>query len=244
MGRILWELQASGVSLNRLAFIFGMDRKTVVRKVRGLAGEARIEHEAWQRKEAKRTKRKAVQFDDLETAEHTKCKPVSVALAVDPETRKILSFQVSRMPAKGLLAAISRRKYGYRRDERPDGWNRLMEELKPMVAPDVEILSDQNPHYPHYVRKHLPESIHKTVKGQRGCVSGQGELKKIGHDPLFALNHTCAMFRANVNRLFRKTWCISKTIQGLQDHLILYTVFHNQRLTQKERKMRRFRLTA
>ena len=42
-----------------------------------------------------------VQFDDLETSEHTKCKPLSVALAVDPKTRKILNFKVNQMLLQG-----------------------------------------------------------------------------------------------------------------------------------------------
>jgi len=65
----------------------------------------------------------------------------------------------------------------------------------------------------------------------RGSVSGQGELKKLRFDPLFSLNHTCAMLRANLNRLFRRTWCMSKTIQGLIDHLSLYVIYHNLVLT-------------
>jgi len=40
------------------------------------------------------------------------------------------------------------------------------------------------------------EATHRTVKGRRGSIAGQGELKKIGFDPLFSLNHTCAMLRA------------------------------------------------
>ncbi|MBU6155196.1 MAG: hypothetical protein KGP28_12905, partial [Bdellovibrionales bacterium] len=49
--------------------------------------------------------------------------------------------------------------------------------------------------------------------------------------PIFSLNHTCAMLRANLNRLFRRTWCTTKTIQGLIDHLSIYVAFHNRRLT-------------
>jgi hypothetical protein len=115
-------LLSSGVSQRRAALLLRLNRKTVVRKFRFLAEEARREHALWlvQFKERPLT---LVQFDDLETSEHTKCKPLSVALAVEPGTRKILGFQVSQMPPKGLLAKIARRKYGPRRDRRPEGWN-------------------------------------------------------------------------------------------------------------------------
>jgi hypothetical protein len=172
-----------------------------------------------------------IQFDDLETHEHSKCKPLSVAIAVEKSTRKVLGFQVSRMPAKGRLSKIARRKYGHRADERRVGWNGLLLSLKPYVSPSATIMTDDNPHYPKVVRRHFPNAIHKTVKGGRGSSSGQGEIKKLKFDPIFSLNHTCAMLRANLNRLFRKTWCTTKTIQGLTDHLSIYVAFHNRRLT-------------
>ena len=55
-----------------------------------------------------------VEFDDLETFEHTKCKPLSVTLMVEYKTRRILGFEVSQMPAKGRIAHIARKKYGPR----------------------------------------------------------------------------------------------------------------------------------
>jgi hypothetical protein len=174
-----------------------------------------------------------VQFDDLETSEHSKCKPLSVAIAVEPKTRKILSFHVSRMPAKGHLAPIARKKYGPRFDERPSGWRRMMEDLEPIVCPSdrTMLVSDENPHYPRFVKRYFPKAQHCPTPGRRGCIAGQGELKKIGFDPLFSLNHSCAMLRANLNRLFRRTWCTTKTREGLLDHLAIYVNFHNRVLT-------------
>jgi transposase-like protein len=224
-------LMNSGVSQRRAAMILRVNRKTVVRRYRFLAAQERMRHELWVKMEYGHSKLEYVQFDDLETAEHTKCKPLSVALAVDPKTRKILNFQVNQMPAKGHLAKTALHKYGYRRDERAKGWDQMMKDLKPIVHANVRFHSDENPHYGRFVRRHHPNSIHETVKGGRGAVTGQGELKKLRFDPLFSLNHTCAMLRANLNRLFRRTWCISKTKQGLIDHLSIYVTYHNQVLT-------------
>jgi len=58
-------------------------------------------------------------------------------------------------------------------------------------------------------------------------VAGQGELKKIGFDPLFSLNHTAAMIRDGVSRLVRKTWGNSKRMDRLEDHLFVYAHYHN-----------------
>lgn len=226
----LEKLLSSGVSQRRAAVILGVNRKTVVRKFRFLSEQARLKQIRWRETLAVRPL-SYVQFDDLETSEHSKCKPLSVALAVEPKTRKILGFQVSSMPAKGHLSKVALRKYGPRKDDRGQGWDALFRELKPFVSPRCEFLSDENPHYPRYLRRHFPMATHPRAKGQRGCIAGQGELKKIGFDPLFSLNHTCAMLRANMNRLFRRTWCTTKTQAGLIDHLWIYVNYHNQRLT-------------
>ena len=230
LNRPLELLLCSGVSQRRAARILRTNPKTVVRKMRFLAVQARRRHLIFL-EEMKTRPLTEIQFDDLETSEHSKCKPLSVALAVDPETRKILSFQVSQMPAKGRLALISRRKYGVRRDERLLGWNTLFASLKSIVTEDARFLSDENPHYPRPLHKHHPKCRHEAVPGVRGCITGQGELKKLGNDPLFALNHTCAMLRANLNRLFRKTWCTTKKREGLIDHLSLYASYHNEVIT-------------
>ena len=135
------------------------------------------------------------------------------------------------MPAKGLLARKVPKKYLPRKDERMEGWDQLLKRLTPVIAKDAEGKSDDHPFYPVVLKRHLPGVRHETVKGGRGAITGQGELKKLVFDPIFSLNHTCAMLRANLNRLFRKTWCTTKTIQGLVDHLSLYVRFHNTRLT-------------
>jgi hypothetical protein len=135
------------------------------------------------------------------------------------------------MSAKGSLSKIALKKYGPRKDERKGGWNSLMEKLKPVISPQAEFWSDENPIYSGVMRKYFPNANHHTVKGGRGAITGQGELKKLVYDPIFSLNHTCAMLRANLNRLFRKTWCTTKTVEGLIDHVSLYVRFHNASLT-------------
>jgi len=165
-------------------------------------------------------------FDEMETFEHTKFKPLSIALAVSNE-RFILSTQVAPMPAKGLLVVKALKKYGYRRDQRPRALKRMFEELSPLVEERARFKSDECPRYPAPLKKAFPHSVHETTKGGRAAVVGQGELKKLAWDPIFALNHTAAMLRANLNRLFRRTWCTTKTVQGLNDHLALYTAYHN-----------------
>jgi transposase-like protein len=231
LNRKIPELYTSGVSQRRIALIFRINRKTVARTLKLFGSIETQRQETFLKANYSPKPLVEVQFDDLETSIHTKCKPVSVTLAIDPQTRKILNFKVSSMPAKGLLAEISRKKYGKRPDERPVQWDLLMKELKPYVLPTAVWSSDENPHYPAHLKRHHPLAIHKRNKGGRGSDTGQGELKRLKFDPLFSLNHTCAMLRANMNRLFRRTWCTSKTMEGLKTHLSLYVAYHNRVLT-------------
>ncbi len=214
--------------MRRVARLLHIHYITVARKLRFLSQQASklLDNDLKNKKGLK-----AFQFDDLETFEHTKCKPLSVTLAVSLDERKILAFEVSSMPAKGPLAKLARRKYGHRADHRKRNLIKLLKRLKPILEKDCLVTSDQAPYYCQAVQGILPKAFHTQVKSRRGCVTGQGELKKIGFDPLFSLNHTCAMLRANINRLFRRTWCTTKKPQALADHLAIYALYHNQVLT-------------
>ena len=211
--------------MRRCALILKVDRKTVARRLRFLGERARLSQQKYLRGLGEV---KHIEFDDLETIEHTKCKPLSVAMAVETGSRRILGFTVSEMPAKGLLAAKARAKYGLRKDKRPEGWNDLFRSLQPVVSPGARFLSDQNPYYPMYVKKYFPGAVHTTIQGERGSLGGQGELKKLFYDPLFSLNHSFAMLRANICRLIRRTWCTTKKRAALEDHIAIYVDFHNR----------------
>jgi hypothetical protein len=200
---------------------------TVARKLVRLAHFAALSHMQDLQALAPLT---CVEFDEMETFEHSKCKPLAIALAVDQATRRIVGARVARMPAKGKLAAIARRRYGYRKDMRRRALAEVLRAVRAVSVPEVLIKSDRCPRYPPLVREHLPQARHITFKGRRGCVVGQGELKAGGFDPLFSLNHTCAMYRDNVKCLSRRTWCTTKRPDRLQARLNLYVCAHNASL--------------
>uniref|UniRef100_UPI0027397CB0 hypothetical protein n=1 Tax=Staphylococcus epidermidis TaxID=1282 RepID=UPI0027397CB0 len=125
------------------------------------------------------------------------------------------------MPTRGKLAKRAREKYGRRQDTRTAARRSVFLRLTDLLDPLAEIRSDHNPNYPPLIRRSFPAATHKRFKGKRGCVTGQGELKEGRYDPLFSINHACAMFRANVNRLIRKTWCTTKRLDRLRSHLLI-----------------------
>ncbi|WP_413293557.1 transposase [Bdellovibrio sp. HCB185ZH] len=231
LNKLIRDLLTGEMSQREIARVLKINRKTVVRKFRFAAATAKTDLRNWNEKFRPSTE---VEFDDLETFEHTKCKPLSVTLMVEYSTRRILGFEVAQMPAKGRIANYARKKYGPRADHRPRARAKLFREVQEFVHPNAVIRSDSNPAYPKDVQKFFPHARHETILGGRGAVVGQGELKKLKWDPIFSLNHTCAMLRANINRLIRKTWCTTKKPGELAGHIALYVLEHNRRLSATE----------
>lgn len=163
-----------------------------------------------------------VQFDDLVTLEHTKCKPLTVPVAIIDGKRVPLGFGVASIPAFGHLAAISRDRYGMRDDDSRAVREEVFEQLTLILPPDVHFKTDGHNHYPTLIEKHFPQATHTVHKSERGCVVGQGELKKKGFDPLFSVNHSFATMRAKINRLNRRTWCTTKLPERLADHIDIF----------------------
>jgi len=223
-------LFASGISKRRAAILEGLNRKTIDRKFLFLAKLCREKNQKWLTQQFKETPAKEVQFDDLITIEHTKLKPVSVTAIVEKGSRKILGTKVSQIGAFGHLAEISRKKYGKRKNNHREKLNELFLEVRGYIDLKAQFESDEHSFYPKVIAIHFPDAKHIRYKGGRSCIAGQGELKKLAFDPLFAINHTYAMFRANINRLFRKTWNTTKKLDHLQDHLDIYTFAFNSEL--------------
>jgi transposase-like protein len=222
----LLKLLSSGVSMRRSALLLGINKKTVERKLPFLARRCR----SLNQRELNKLKGRVfnVQLDDLITKENSKLKPLSVTVAVDEDRRKILALEVSQIPAFGHLARAAVNKYGHRKDQHFEGLTRLFKSITPIVSEEVLIKSDEHQRYPGFIFGYLPRAKHLAFKSERGCVAGQGELKKIQYDPLFLINHTCALLRANVNRLVRKTWCTTKDPNRLKDHLDIFMFFYNE----------------
>jgi len=220
----IFRMLASCVSQRRIAVIKGIDRKTVDRRVPLFAKFARFGLD----QEFKGKKLNRVMFDEMESFEHSKCKPLTMPIAICPKDRKILSLDVAPIAAKGNLAKVSLKKYGPRKCERKRALNLVFDRLKSIVREDGYFLSDKSPHYPKVVAKYFPKALHEATKGRKPCVVGQGELKEGAYDPLFMLNHTYAMIRDGIKRLTRKTWTTTKKPERLKEFLQIYAWFHNK----------------
>jgi len=226
--RIYQDL-ASGKSMRRIAKTLGIHQLTVKRKLIYLAKKAEIKHEQFL-KQLRQNPLVHIQIDDLITIEHTKMKPLSISLIVEAKSRFILGIDVSQIPAFGHLAKKSVDKYGHRKSHHLQTLDRMFEKYAPFISDSALVESDEHKFYPIVIKKYLPKTEHVAYKSERGCVVGQGELKKVKYDPLFWVNQTCAMLRANINRLIRKTWCTTKDPAMLLNHLMIYQMYHNTQI--------------
>lgn len=229
LNSLVFKLLASGNTQRRTAQLLGCSRSTVDRKLiwlslhengGGLSPEDCIE----------------IQIDELETIEHTKLKPLTVPVCVSAGY-KILGVSVGKIRAKGHLAEISRKKYGLRPDERLLALTELFENLSRTLPQKPQtITTDAQPMYPSLIRKYFPQAKHIVVnssellKKKRELIY-TAERKKV-FDPMFAANQRCAMLRADIRRLTRRSWCTTKKIENLRHHLNIYQVFNNLRVNE------------
>jgi transposase-like protein len=172
-----------------------------------------------------------LQIDEMETIEHTKLKPLTLPLCVS-STYKILGVGVGRIPAKGHLAEISRKKYGPRPNDRTEVLEKLLSDLKSKSQCDpLTITTDSSPLYVNLIKKYFPMTKHILINSDQRLKKKRelmytAEQKKL-FDPLFALNQRCAMLRSDLRRLTRRSWCTTKRIENLLGQLELYQVYNN-----------------
>ena len=222
--RVFLDL-CSGVSLRRCALNLNVSYGTVYRRFLWLSEIAKTQHTEFLQNYQTTT---AIYFDEMETLEHTKLKPLSIPLIVDGDQR-ILNIGACTIPAKGHLAEISMKKYGKRADNSKKLLQELFAELSPSLIP-ILIRSDGKPMYKGLVSERFPTSVHeihvRKEEKKKEALFENKEKKKF--DPMFALNQRCAKLRSDIKRLVRRSWCTTKKVDNLTRHLILYACYNNQ----------------
>lgn len=218
---MILKLYASGMTQRRMAKVLRLNRKTVVRKFLFLALLAKQAHQHWL---STQKNARLVHFDEMETFEHTKLKPVTVAIAVHAGSGALLAARVETMAYKGRLAHVAFRKYGPRVDRSGLAIQTVLEAVKTVAHPDLVLVTDDSPKYPRRVRRTLPTVTHRAVRRVPPVLA---QRRRNVDDPLFALNVTAAKLRSDLSRLSRKTWVTTKKLDRLQAHLDFYVAWHN-----------------
>ena len=212
----IFKWVCSGVPINRIAANLEINKITVMKKIAWLANEARKEHE--KAIEAGTLSTGYAQFDELETFEHSRLKPLSIAVAVRPKTGQILGVDIATMNAKGTQAAKSRELYGLREDTRDEATLNVLKMVARVARKDFTLGCDGKPSYPKLIKRAIP---HANIQAQ--VFDENAEL-----DPLFGINHLFAAMRADLAPLARRSWNTTKKPQALLDLLWVYVAWVNQ----------------
>lgn len=225
LNKDIFKLLCAGVAMREAARFLECNYKTVYRKFRWMGLRAKDFHNR-QKLEAD-----TVLFDEQESIEHTKLKPLSIAVAVS-DTYQILGIQLGSIPAKGHLAAISYKKYGYRPNESEIKTKELLSQIKRQLCSPPKLLkSDQKPSYTKLVKNIFPEVSYQQYRSAENKEKSREQkylnTEKHKHDPLFEVNHMCAVFRDHIKRLARKSWCTTKLKEHLELNLYLYIAKNN-----------------
>ena len=219
----VFKLLVSGNTQQRTAELLKCSPTTVARKLKWLA--------LFKKNMPLSSTEKHIQIDEMESIEHTKLKPLTIPICVS-DTYKILALSVGRIPAKGPLAELSKKKYGVRVNEREKVLRELLAKLRDEVQmKPLTITTDSHPLYPKLITEYFPEAKHiavisRELKEKKRELIHHKVTKKV-FDPLFALNQRCAKIRSDVRRMTRRSWCTTKDIENLKKHLSLYQIYNN-----------------
>ena len=210
---MITKLYCERMSLRGIARTLGLDRKTVVRYFRENTEQAREANKARIKKKGLVTS--YAQFDQLETYEHTKRRPVGVQLSIRHKTGEIISAKVGYIPVRGLT--VSKRYLQW--------WNERVRadddsHLKAMLKDTKKALN--------------PTGSTLTCDWDRGQIN---TLERNCKEPWIAIqpskqehkkiNRLFRRMRHDISRLGRKTLSTTKSLAELQNHLDLYTDYHN-----------------
>ncbi|MCY4129533.1 MAG: hypothetical protein OXG15_09895 [Gammaproteobacteria bacterium] len=204
-------LYCEGMSLRAISRYLKINFKTVVRYFLENADEAWLNNQ--RRLSQGGIKTTYVQFDELETFEHTKKKPLGVQVSIRAKTGEIIETRVCKIPVKALAVSQS-----YIRD-----WNSNIDRSHKLF----EML---------WNTKRALNKTHATI----ACDKARSAVK-VAEDVFFENNFqvyaskernkridlTFLKMRQDISRLRRRTLAITKRRDNLQKHLDLYTDYHN-----------------
>ena len=220
INHMLPRLLCSGVTMRRAAWILECSYNTVCSRLPWLAEKARAAHEAALDSGAMKTS--YIQFDEMQSFEHAAAKALTIALAVRAKTGQILSAKVGRIPSNGHLADTGQTLYGWTRNESPKACLLALRQASRVAKPKVTVGCDKATPYPSYVAKAFSKRLAPVVDAQAARGGAGGDF-----DPLFKLNHKCAVIRSDLACMARRTWATTKKRARLQDRLDLFIAVHN-----------------
>ena len=154
-----------------------------------------------------------VQFDELETFERTKKRPLGVEVSVRAKTGEIISTKVCRIPVKALAVSKKYIEKWNSNINRENAITDMLLETEKAMNKDYAMVACDNATQPVRIAKDF-FGDHRVQVYNSGA-----ENKRI--DLAFL------KMRQDISRLRRRTLATTKRADRLQNHLDLYTDYHN-----------------
>lgn len=154
-----------------------------------------------------------VQFDQLETYEHTKRKPVGIQLSIRHKTGEIISAKAGYIPIRALTVSKPYSTEWNKRANQSNHTYRMLQETKKALNPKGSTITCDGYRPQIKLLKNICKQPFITIQ------PSSKEHKKI--DRVFR------RMRQDMSRLGRKTLSTTKRLEHLQNHLDLYTDYHN-----------------
>lgn len=216
LNRRVFELAVSGATMRRMILLLGCSKRTVDRKIRYLAKEAKRLHQEY----LATVSTSFIMMDELITYLHARPKHLSVAVVIQASTGEVLGFTISRIPTQ----VTGFDKYDWQDDDTASNIPALLREVGKVVKIGATIMTDAHPSYRKWIRRELPDIEHMPIKSMASKLAQKSDER----DPLFMINLAFAKMRNDLARLGRKTWTTTKSIKGLENHLWLWVAWTNK----------------
>ena len=154
-----------------------------------------------------------VQFDELETFEHTKKRPLGVQVSIRAKTGEIIHTKVCKIPVKALSVSKDYIVKWNKNIDRRQAIADLLWNTKHALKKDFASIACDG--------ARLPAKIAESVffDKQFNVIATKTRNKRI--------DLTFLKMRQDISRLRRRTLATTKKRDNLQKHLDLYTDYHN-----------------
>jgi transposase-like protein len=218
-------LMVSCVGLRQAARCLRVARRTVEHRFRWLAWHAAHYH---QNRLRLARLRGPFQLDEMESFEANRYQPVTVPVLIHRETLFLVATAVGPLRRRGRLSPRQRQRrdqheslHGRRPSRSLAAVRRVLQTLLTLTEPSSPVVLDSD-------HKPLYGPIGRSLFGSRfRWRRHSASQRRDRANPLFPINHTNARLRHYLARLRRRTWCVSKRGDALQQHLTIAALWGN-----------------
>jgi hypothetical protein len=223
LNKELFSRYTSRESLNNIAKEMGIPKLTATRKLDRLASLCFSYHTKVI--EMGLLKTDHVQFDEMETYDHTKLAPLTMPMAVDVATGYIIDIRFGAIKAHGpkisdLAKAHPNPKYSLRTNTSLIASEIVLRTVKQCLYDDLEvrIYTDKKRAYRTGIKNVFAGCTlkHRPVKARYIKI-----VNEVSHPRMALFNSRATWLRNNCGRLSRDTWATTKSLIQIQRHMYL-----------------------